>query len=194
LKISPDPQEPLKYFVSYAWGDRTPRGQEGELIVDRLCAVAQARGITILRDKTSLGLGDRISKFMKRVGGGDRVFVVLSSKYLKSAFCMYELYEIWRNCRQDDEEFLRHVKIYTMQDAPIWTPLDRAQCAIYWREECAKLELIFKEHGFDIVGISDAQRYLIMKTFSSQIGNILATVTDILQPRNFEELERFGFD
>ena len=45
----------------------------------------QARGITILRDKTGLGLGESITRFMQKLGAGDRVFVILSEKYLKSA-------------------------------------------------------------------------------------------------------------
>jgi hypothetical protein len=33
-----------------------------------------------------------------------------------------------------------------------------------------------------------------MKDFSHHIGNILATVTDILQPRSFDEFEKYAFD
>jgi hypothetical protein len=36
-------------------------------------------------------LGERISEFMKRIGRGDRVFVVLSDNYCKSYYCMSEL-------------------------------------------------------------------------------------------------------
>ena len=51
------------------------------------------RGKKVLRDMTALGLGDRFSRFMQRLGSGDRVFVILSDKYLKSPNCMYELLE-----------------------------------------------------------------------------------------------------
>lgn len=60
-------QEPAprpKYFVSYAWKDNTPEGRKREAIVDQLCTAAEQKGITILRDKNVLGLGERISKFM----------------------------------------------------------------------------------------------------------------------------------
>ena len=50
--------------------------------------------------------GDRISKFMSRIAHGDRIFIVLSDKYLKSAYCMHELFDVWRNCREDDAEFI----------------------------------------------------------------------------------------
>jgi hypothetical protein len=32
-----------------------------------------------------------------------------------------------------------------------------------------------------------------MKAFSHYIGEILTTMTDILQPQNFEQLEQYGF-
>jgi TIR domain len=186
--------EKPEYFVSYAWGDSTPEGLAYEAIVDKLCASAEQRGISILRDRKSLGLGQRISSFMLRLGEADRVFVVLSDKYLKSPYCMYELSEVWRNCRQDDKEFLSRVRVYTLPTAKIWTPLERAECAVYWKQESAKLESIVKEHGYDILGDNDYRRYKMMKEFSYNIGNILEAVTDILQPRNFEEFEKYGFD
>jgi internalin A len=193
LKFAQAPTTKPEYFVSYAWGDPTPEGQQREIVVDQLCAAAQERGITILRDKKVLGLGDRISKFMQRIGRGNRVFVVLSDKYLKSPYCTYELYEVWRNCRQDDDEFLSHIRVYTLPNTEIWSPLERARCAVYWREESCKLEAVFKDHGYDILGKTDVQKYLLMKDFSHHIGEILATVTDILQPRDFEELKSYGF-
>ena len=33
-----------------------------------------------------MSYGDRISKFMKEIGRGDRIFIVLSDKYLRSTF------------------------------------------------------------------------------------------------------------
>jgi hypothetical protein len=74
-------QQPY-YYVSYAWGDITPEGKQRELIVDQICASACDQGINILRDKTTLGVGDRISNFMRKLGQGDRIFVILSDKYL----------------------------------------------------------------------------------------------------------------
>jgi internalin A len=192
LKYAQEPTAKPEYFVSYAWGDRTPEGRRRESIVDKLCAAAEERGISILRDKKVLGLGDRISKFMQRLGRGDRIFVVLSEKYLKSTYCMFELCELWRNSGQNDEEFLNRVRVYTLPDAKIWTPLDRARSAAYWKEEVEKLEALVKKTGYDILGAKDHQHYRMMKEFFYHIGDILATVADIVQPKTFEELERYG--
>ena len=100
LEFTPPPSDTIPYCVSYAWND------ESKAMVDRLCEEANRRGIkqsyAIL---TGLGLGESISRFMQRLGSGDRVFVILSDKYLKSPYCMYELLEVWRNCKVADEEF-----------------------------------------------------------------------------------------
>jgi internalin A len=192
LEYAQEPAANPEYFVSYAWGDRTPEGRRRESIVDKLCAAAEARDISILRDKKTLGLGDRISKFMQRLGRADRIFVVLSEKYLKSPYCMFELFEVWRNCRQDDQEFLNRIRVYTLPEAMIWTPVDRAKCAAYWKEESDKLEALVKQYGYDVLGEKDHKHYKMMKEFFYHIGDILATVADILQPKNFEEFERYG--
>jgi internalin A len=82
-----EPSTRLKYYISYAWGDDTEEGKERERTVDHLCAEAEARRLTIVRDKSAMKIGDRISTFMDRIGKGavnGRVCIVLSDKYLKS--------------------------------------------------------------------------------------------------------------
>jgi internalin A len=188
LKFGQEPGPKPEYFVSYAWADRTPKGREREAIVDKLCTAAERRGITILRDKKVLGLGDRISKFMIRLGRGDRIFVVLSEKYLKSPYCMFELFEVWRNCREEGDELLSRIRVHTLTDAKIWTPKDRAVCALYWREQSSELKPL-AEH----LGDKDHARYRLMNKFAHQVGDVLENLADIVQPRTFDELEKYGF-
>jgi internalin A len=182
-----------EYFVSYAWGDVTRDGRKRKAVVDRLCAAAASEGVTIIRDETTLSTGDRLSKFMARLGRGNRIFVILSDNYLKSPFCMYELFEIWRNCRSEDAELLRRIRVFTLPSAKIWTPLDRTLYAVHWRQEFGKLGALVKEHGIDILGEKDAHQHRLMKKFANEIGDILATVADVLQPRDFDEFLKYGF-
>ena len=81
-----------------------------------------------------LGLGESISKFMQRIGRADRVFVVLSDRYLRSPYCMFELFEVWRNCRREEAEFVQRVRAYTLPGTNISRPRDRLQYAIHWKE------------------------------------------------------------
>jgi len=195
LKFGQEPSRQPEYFVSYSWGDSTPEGAARESVVDHMCAAAEKRGITILRDKKVVGLGDRISKFMQRLGRGDRVFVVLTDKYLKSSYCMYELHEVWRNCREDDADFVSRIRVFTLPDAKIYKPIDRVRYAAYWKKESSELEAAVKEGGgIDVLGRKDHDQYWLMRKFTSQVGDILATIADIVQPRTFEDFEKYGLD
>jgi hypothetical protein len=183
-----------EYCVSYAWGDLTPEGKDSEEIIDRLCAAAEQRGIRILRDKTALGLGESISRFMQRIGRGDRIFVVLSDKYLKSPYCMFELFEVWRNSRADSTSFVERVRAYTLPGTKVSTSLDRLQHAIYWKEQYEALEAVVKSHGLGILGENDLRQFKLMQDFAHRVSDILATVADVLQPRNFDALEHHWLD
>lgn len=182
------PSAQPEYCVSYAWGDETEEGKAREDIVNKLCVEAEARGIQILRDKKDLDLGDSISRFMERIGQGNLVFVVLSDKYLKSPNCMFELSEIWRNSRQDEDDFLRRVRTYALPNTPIFSMSERVKCAAYWEEELEKL----KPH-LDFLGDKDLLQYRRIKSFSHNIGNILATIADRKMPSTFDELRQYGF-
>jgi len=125
MSIQQEKSDKAEWYVSYAWGDdRTPEGRAREEIVDRVCEAAEAKDHTLLRDKDVLSLSDSISAFMRRIGTGDRVFVILSDKYLRSPHCMFELSEVWRNSRQEERTFLQRVRIYALPDANIFKPTD----------------------------------------------------------------------
>jgi internalin A len=194
MQFAQERPAPREYCISYARGDATPEGTGREKIVDQLCAAAEQRGIPVLRDKNGLGLGESISKFMQRIGRADRVFVVLSDKYLRSPYCMFELFEVWRNSRADREEFVGRVKAYNLPCTKISTPLDRVQHAIYWKQQYEALDAAVKPHGLGILGEADLRQYKSMQDFAHCVSDILATVADVLQPRAFEQLEKHWLD
>ena len=175
-----------EWFVSYAWGDATPEGKQRAAVVDRLCAAAEARGIRILRDREQLGPGDRISRFMQRIGQGDRVFVILSEKYLRSPYCMFELSEVWRTSRREGEAFLRRVRLLALPDARFATPRERAAHARHWSEEYEAL-LPDVRH----LGPSDLQQLRLMQRYAHEVGEILASLADVVRLTDIEELERY---
>jgi internalin A len=195
--ISPGPEKPKmpEWYVSYAWGDdRTPEGRARKEIVDQLCDVAEAEGHHILRDQDVLSLGDSISAFMRQIGGGDRIFVILSDKYLRSPFCMFELSEVWRTSKQQGKAFLDRVRIYALSDANVSKPVDWANWAVHWKQEHDELDAIARQHGAALLGEHGHRRLMQMQTFYTQVADILGTLADIVQPRTFEELKRYGFE
>jgi internalin A len=194
LEFSQERSIEPQYFVSYAWGDATAEGKDQEAVVDRLCEAAEQRGLAMLRDKNVLRLGDSIEKFMQRLASGDRVFVILSDKYLRSPYCMYELMEIWRKCAADEEKFLTRVRVYIVPGTKVYTLSDRARYAIHWKQEYELVHTLIHDHGAEVVGRRGLQEYKLMGDFRRWVAEILETVVDRLQPRNFDDLAQFGLD
>jgi TIR domain len=180
------------WYVSYAWADESDITREEK--VDKLCEDAKDKGVSIVRDKTTLSRGDQISEFMNKIGKGDRIFIFLSEKYLHSPYCMFELFEIWRNNRQDKPEFLRHVRFFTVDGAKIGKPDEWLNYTKFWQHERDRLR-----EKIEIVGWRDAGEEVIrafrnMETFAGKISDVLALFADVVQPRTLDEFLTYGFE
>jgi len=194
IKPAHEPSTKVEYFVSYAWGDDTQNGRESEAVVNRFCDAAAAKGRIVIRDKTAMHPGDRISKFMERIGRGERVFVFLSDKYLKSTYCMTELFDVWRNCREEDSAFIARTRVYVLPCAKIATLAQRTQYVLHWRAKFDEMDALVKAHGPGILAAADLTDYRRMETFVGKTPDMLRLVQDVLRPRKFEEFVEYGFN
>ena len=66
--------------------------------------------------------------------------------------------------------------------------------AIHWKQEHDALDGRARQHGAAILGTHGHRRLMQMQCFFTQVADILGTLADIVQPRTFEELKRYGFD
>ena len=187
LHFVAEPSEGVHYGVSYAWNSAS------DAVVDKLCTAAHQRGIHILRDKTTLGIGDKITPFMQKLGAQDKVFVILSEKYLQSEFCMFELFEIWRNCRQQPDAFLRVVQVFCIGQVDIFSPKARLKWAIHWNKEHSELDTMLKGAATSLLGAEDYKNFKRMQEFAQHTGDILQLVADTLLPQDFAQLLESGF-
>jgi internalin A len=177
------------------WGDDTSdEGQKREADVDKFCAAAEERGITLIRDKTALRFGGLISPFMQRIGASSRVFIFLSDKYLKSAFCMYELFEVWRNCRQEDAAFIDRTRVWLLPCARISQFKDRLVYTTHWEDRFNEMNKAVKKHGPNVLGIRDHADFRRMQDFASKTPDMLRLVLDVLRPNEFEDFLNYSFD
>ena len=64
--------------------------------------------------------------------------------------------------------------------------------AKHWNDEYKKYEAIEGEKLL-LLGKMDLQRVKLMRHFASHVGEILAHLTDILQPQDLDELELYVF-
>jgi internalin A len=142
-------------------------------------------------------IGNRISTFMDRIGKGavnGRICIVLSDKYLKSAYCMHELFDVWRNCREDAGTFIDRTRVFVLPSAKISTPVERTQHVIYWQSSFKALDALVKEHGPFVLSDKDNAEFRLMIRFVSETANVLHLVQDTLRPRSFDEFVSYVFD
>ena len=141
---SPDAKNRLLHLLRSGLDDKTDAGNYRAHIVDQLCARAKAAGVRIRRDKNAMTVGDSISEFMQRLGKADRVIVILSDKYLKSHFCMTELFGIWREARCDRERFVKRIRVFSLNDIAISSFIERAKYADYWHQKVLEVEQVIQ--------------------------------------------------
>ena len=121
-------------FVSYAWNE------ESGAIVDRLQKALEERGIRLLRDREEVRYKDSIREFMRRIGQGKGVVVVISEKYLKSENCMFELVEVTKA-----RAWRERIFPIVLADANIYKATGRAEYVRHWEVETRKLDKALKK-------------------------------------------------
>jgi hypothetical protein len=141
-KDNPQPVSPPQIdvnsgiYISYAWGG------ESEKIVDLLDGELQKRELNLVRDKRDLGYKGSIVEFMKDIGKGNKIIVVISEKYLKSENCMFELTQIYEN-----KDFARRIFPIVLEDSNIYSPVSRIKYIKYWNDKIAELDEAIKSAG-----------------------------------------------
>ncbi len=195
-EFGPTPKTKPEWYVSYARSDDTPEGRERDKVVDFLCEAANKAGKKILRDKNEVGFGESIRRFMENIGRGDRVFIVLSDKYLKSSFCTFELFELLRHNRLEPERLRKCTRVYSLPDARIWTHGDRISYGEYWRKQYEDLNAVISQN-LKSAGVKAQEDSIRIGHFYLGVADILWTFADTVHPRSIENLEalkRYWFE
>ncbi len=172
-------------YVSYAWADKTDPARAE--VVDKLCAAAKSKGIAIQRDIETLKVGDSIRAYMKNIGEGDRIFIALSDKYWRSAYCMFELYEIWRNCKLDVEKLRARTRVYALPCAKLSSPDGLEEIIAFWKDEEKRIAAALALEQEDrIRRLSDQEviDHRMMRDFISQLAKLRTAFLGLVRAAN----------
>lgn len=176
--ISPPKPE---VFVSYAWSS------ESNAIVDKLEQSLQEHGIRLIRDREEVRYKDSIRDFMRRIGQGKAVVVVISEKYLKSENCMFEMVEVVKA-----QSLRERVFPIVLSDANIYKATGRIGYVKYWESEIRELDEAFKTVRADnLTNLHDD-----LDTYS-EIRRLFDGIADTLRDMNVltpDQHEGSGFD
>lgn len=183
LSISPPPIPEV--FVSYAWTT------ESAAIVDRLQQALQEHGIRLLRDREEVRYKDSIREFMRRIGQGKAVLVVLSEKYLKSENCMFELIEIAKA-----QSLRERIFPIVLADANIYNALGRVEYVRHWEEQIHKFDTALRGvRGDNLTNLQEelnvyAEIRQLFDGISNTLRDMNALTPDQHEGSNFDELIR----
>lgn len=175
-------------FISYSWVH-----DKNDPLVDDLCSALKAINVNIVRDKTSIEPGGRISKFMDRFAKSGCVIVILSDSYMKSEYCMYELYSIYVSAKHDDSSFLNRIIPVIHSSIKIARPIDRIQFAAFWKHERDELDAAARKYGPDVLGYEDHKALRRMSEFAMFVSDMLAYLNDKCIPRDIETVRNEDF-
>jgi internalin A len=186
-----EPQPANAIYVSYAWGSSAdgagPDDRRREQVVDALCEAAVRQGVRVIRDRDVMRFGDSITNFMDQLAEGQKIVVVLSGKYLRSPFCMYELYKIWTECRRRPEVFRQRVRVVALPDATFGDIGDRLSHARAWKQRHDTLKATIGP-DWDLLGESDRRAVVLMRNYAADVADILALVADTLNPTRIDDI------
>jgi hypothetical protein len=172
------PHSNAAVYISYAWDGPQEMDCSREDIVGRLCETLKREGYNIKRDKKNLSYKGLISEFMQAIGQGDCIVVVISDKYLKSPFCMYELLEIYRHLQFDER-----ICPIVLSDARLRTLADRLEYVAHWKEKLARIDKLIKRVGVQVLSASGSlkeyEKYREITFYSDRLITHLADINSL---------------
>jgi hypothetical protein len=157
-----------RVYISYAWGG------ESERVAGLLDAALARSGIEVVRDKHDVGYKGRIAQFMREIGRGQAVVLIISDKYLKSPNCMFELVEVARN-----KAVAERIFPVVLADADISDPVARIAYIQYWEAKVAELNAAMRT-------VSAANLHGLREEIDSYSGirDHIAGLTSLLKDMN----------
>ncbi len=180
--IPPLPGQKPVVYISYAWGKQDNDGQRPlQEFAIRLQRSLEAE-FDVRRDQEAMLPGDSLEAFMREIGRGARVLVLLSDAYVYSRNCMKELEHL--NARnQSDPEQLRRCALPLIVDASFSLSDDkRIGYVDHWVAEAERLR--------QSLGKRDPTRHLsvlknikTVEKIADSADEMLAFMNDILMPR-----------
>lgn len=161
-----------KIFFSYAW-------DQDEALVMQLYSSLKKDGFSVIKDKENMGYKGVISKFMNEIGSANYVVVAISDKYLKSKFCMYELYEIYKNSGMNRDVFGRKLfPIRIEEELNLGDPDTVNSYVKYWKEQEESWAKRVKEDSENITE-EQARQYQFIRRLVIDVSNLLSCLADI---------------
>jgi hypothetical protein len=159
--------------------------------VDKLQEAFKGRSVVLIRDRNEVHYRQSIGDFMRRIGRGKCIVVVLSKGYLESRNCMFELIEIFQ--RGDIRERIFPI---ILDDAHIYDALNRIQYIKHWEKKIRQLKTAMRAVGEEYLGgiREEIDLFVTIRNTIAKLVEILADMNSLTPEKhrgsNFDSLFR----
>ncbi|MEO6039881.1 MAG: toll/interleukin-1 receptor domain-containing protein, partial [Saprospiraceae bacterium] len=166
---------PSEIYISYAWRDReqAPAPDDRESIVDDLCNLLTGKNCTVRRDKTQVHYKQSIGDFMRDIGAANQVVAVVSDKYLRSKYCMYEAIEMLNHRSLEARLFP-----LVLDDAKIHDAKSALAYVAFWEKEVADMETALGKIKNDTAKFRYQEELRDLKEIAEKIQDLMTWLAD----------------
>ncbi|MCI4667030.1 MAG: toll/interleukin-1 receptor domain-containing protein [Bacteroidia bacterium] len=192
-----------KIYFSYSWKDDKER--EGfspeeienrknlEIVVDKLYNDLERDGYQLVRDKVDLAYGESILEFMKDMGEGGLILVFISDKYVRSDYSMFELFEIARNNKWEEELVRSRILPINLENLRFNTPQSMRKYLTHWKALEKEWEELYIEN---LTALGIRRNYEKVANIKGKLTTLLDWLSDwnsmtipLLSEENFQKVK-----
>ncbi|WP_298154247.1 TIR domain-containing protein [Flavobacterium sp.] len=172
-------------YISYAW-EKQGDGTNWSPLLKNLHSVLIKNKFSVKIDVSVLQYKDSIREFMRDLGKGNYIVVVITEKFLKSKNCMFEVLEMLRYKDTRDRIFP-----IIANDAKIYDSLKMVEYIKFWDEKIKELSDEAKSLSniaYATPIFEDIELMSEIRRIFSNFGNMLSEM-NVLTPEKHQESE-----
>ncbi len=133
-----------------------------------------------------------LSAFIRQLTRADYVVAVVSDKYLRSPYCMYEIYKFWQKWQGDADALARSVVPIVLPEVRVGSFQQRAPYLKHWSDQAKSLEALVRDPDLR-PGSESWEEVRLIREFAHHVDDILVFLNDVLMPRKLEAHLDNGF-
>ena len=127
------PDTKCEIYFSYAWKKARESVQPREWMVDVCYESLRREGYSVLCGDNYTGTEENISDFLKKLDNGNSIVLGLSERYLKSEYCMFDLYEIFHKSKLSKEELKEKILLIQLEELNLSKPKVLTRYFNHWK-------------------------------------------------------------
>lgn len=154
-------------FISYASAIE-------EAFVDRLHHFLIAEGFNAIIDKVDVSYRDSLGSYIESLGQGAAIVAIISDKYLRSPWCMWELLQI-----HEAKQFRERVFPIVLPDANITDGIGRLEYAEIWEKRRLELDAAMRKVGPLSISEATVAEGKRIRDFADKVDLLAAMVADM---------------